>query len=1179
VTLFTRPRLVRAARYATYAAIALVVLVVAAALVIPAVIDMRRVEAELQAKLSEWVHGEVAWEKLEIRLLPSPRGALSRVRAEIPGVANVRAAEVEARLRLLPLLRGRAEIASVILSDPVIVLEIAQSSSGEEREEAPIDPVEAYRSAIGAVRRFAPESVLEVENADLEVRATGLPPIRLRGLEALASTGSRGLEIEVSAKSEYWSRMKLTASVSFADLSGEARLEAAEIRPQVWLDHFLADVPVRVALPAADLRAQARTDGKEKLECDFDLGAASVEIARAAASLMIPDVALTGRVAAGRQEIAVQLKSARLSNPVIALEIARPSSGKEKPSEESPSDPVRAYRSAIEAVRRFAPESVLEIENAGLDVRAAGLPPIRLRGVELLAKTGSRGLEIEVSGKSEYWSRMKLTAGASFTDLSGDARLEAAEIRPQAWLDYFLAGSSVRVALPAANLRAQARTDGKEKLEGDFGLDAASVEIARAAARLQLPNVVLAGGVAAGRQEIAVQLKSARLGASRLGPGSLRYSLKDGALSTLTDFDLDLAQAMDGTRRLLEEEAGEALAAIQAITGRAQGQVKFEMLRSGWSTLVEIRKSDSSVAMKGLPGPVKLAGASVRVTGDSVKVERADVALLDARALASVTIGYGNQLRIEGAVSEGSVGENLLAWAWTTAGVPPHLALKAPVRFAVQRAAWSPKQPIELAATVAFDAGPNVGAELAWTPKSLDIRRATIKDAQTDATMALHSEKGLLEGRFSGSLQSASIGAALRRASVPSGGGSGDLRFRVDLKHPERFSVAGTLKGKAMDLSWLLARPVTIERVDLDADGAKLNIRQASVNWAGQRFALRGDLRRAADGAPIIDAQLESPGVVVDALLPRTDAKQPAVEKTELRPADEALWTQWPLPVRGRISVRTDFIQYGQRKAEPVVAALLLDEQRASLELQEVRLCGISLPLTVEATPQGLAIAVRFAAQKQQLEQTARCLTEQGLLITGDFDLQADLRTRGRVRELLPNLEGTVSAESRNGRVMKFALLGNILSLKGVSDLLKEGESKVDSAGFPYRSLSAAGRFAGGRFIIDESAFDSPAVGLAATGWISLTDYGSRLSVLVAPFARVDRLARKVPILGYILGGALTSIPVGVSGDIRDPLVVPLGPSAVTSELLGIFKRTLKLPGKLVPSQGGEALAPPSAPP
>jgi hypothetical protein len=48
-----------------------------------------------------------------------------------------------------------------------------------------------------------------------------------------------------------------------------------------------------------------------------------------------------------------------------------------------------------------------------------------------------------------------------------------------------------------------------------------------------------------------------------------------------------------------------------------------------------------------------------------------------------------------------------------------------------------------------------------------------------------------------------------------------------------------------------------------------------------------------------------------------------------------------------------------------------------------------------------------------------------------------------------------------------------------------------------------------------------------------------------------------------------------VSRDIRDPLVVPLGPGAITSELVGIFDRTLKLPGKLItPPEGGKEETP-----
>jgi hypothetical protein len=42
--------------------------------------------------------------------------------------------------------------------------------------------------------------------------------------------------------------------------------------------------------------------------------------------------------------------------------------------------------------------------------------------------------------------------------------------------------------------------------------------------------------------------------------------------------------------------------------------------------------------------------------------------------------------------------------------------------------------------------------------------------------------------------------------------------------------------------------------------------------------------------------------------------------------------------------------------------------------------------------------------------------------------------------------------------------------------------------------------------------------------------------------------------------------------------VVPLGPGAVTSELLGIFERTLKLPAELLPKPRGDSQAAPSPP-
>src|SRR5688572_16097201 len=140
-----------------------------------------------------------------------------------------------------------------------------------------------------------------------------------------------------------------------------------------------------------------------------------------------------------------------------------------------------------------------------------------------------------------------------------------------------------------------------------------------------------------------------------------------------------------------------------------------------------------------------------------------------------------------------------------------------------------------------------------------------------------------------------------------------------------------------------------------------------------------------------------------------------------------------------------------------------------------------------------------------------------------------------------------------------FALLGNILSFRGIASVREMKEE-----GFSYRSISAKGHFERGAFLVEEASFDSDAVRLAAHGRVDLLGADSQLTVLVGLLTRVDRIAGAIPLVGDVFGGSMTALPMGVQGDIRDPLIVPLGPRAVSDQLLGIFERTLKLPGKLV---------------
>jgi hypothetical protein len=54
------------------------------------------------------------------------------------------------------------------------------------------------------------------------------------------------------------------------------------------------------------------------------------------------------------------------------------------------------------------------------------------------------------------------------------------------------------------------------------------------------------------------------------------------------------------------------------------------------------------------------------------------------------------------------------------------------------------------------------------------------------------------------------------------------------------------------------------------------------------------------------------------------------------------------LPVTGRISVRSKFVQYQTYRVEPLRAVISLERELAKVEVNEALVCGLALPLTVE---------------------------------------------------------------------------------------------------------------------------------------------------------------------------------------------------------------------------------------
>ena len=139
-----------------------------------------------------------------------------------------------------------------------------------------------------------------------------------------------------------------------------------------------------------------------------------------------------------------------------------------------------------------------------------------------------------------------------------------------------------------------------------------------------------------------------------------------------------------------------------------------------------------------------------------------------------------------------------------------------------------------------------------------------------------------------------------------------------------------------------------------------------------------------------------------------------------------------------------------------------------------------------------------------------------------------------------------------------------IFSILNVTEVFKGKLSNPETNGFAFNSIHAKADIQNGKIVLNEMIIDGTSMNIVCQGSIDMVNKQMDVTALVAPLKAIDFFIKRTPIVKDILGGSLISIPIGIKGNIENPYVTPLPPSKVGEGLLGIIKRTLQLPVKII---------------
>ena len=380
-----------------------------------------------------------------------------------------------------------------------------------------------------------------------------------------------------------------------------------------------------------------------------------------------------------------------------------------------------------------------------------------------------------------------------------------------------------------------------------------------------------------------------------------------------------------------------------------------------------------------------------------------------------------------------------------------------------------------------------------------------------------------------------------------------DFKGPVGRAKAWQFQLAGDLQGLALESDYFKA-PIHINTAKFSAEDTpreagvhgRINLDATQLSWEDSQIILQGSTSFSADEL-WLDLKLAA-----DRL-----SWQQVEQITNL---DKQMGPGEAHELLGSLTVELDHFTYDRYTWQPMHADISFNKSDTRIVIKKADLCGIQFPGIVKVSADEFEFYFNPVAENQNLEPSIACLSAKKNLANGVFNLEGELLSKTRPSAFLKSLTGNLEFTAEQGRIYRFGLLAKIFALLNVTEIYRGEVPDLTGKGFAYNSMTANGVFEDGKLIIKDTSIDSPSMGIAIEGDIDLIKKKVNLVVLVAPFKTVDRIVKIIPLIGNILGGNLISIPFRAIGDLGDPDVIPLSPTAVGSGLLGILERTLKLP-------------------
>jgi uncharacterized protein involved in outer membrane biogenesis len=1166
---------------------------------IPALINSEVAKKKVYAYFFTKTGGSLSFQESDIRLFPHPHVYFRQVRISIPNKVDGLIQSLSAYPAVWPLLRGNVQFSKLSFESPRFTVALS-----EDTEKTSLEQIEEkIRSFARDLTSTAPAMFVTIQKGKVDLTKKNRVAFSFDVIQSRLIASGKSLNISLTCASNFSDTLSFNSSLNAEDLTGRGTVLMRHFRPRAIFSQLFPGAEDHIGDAVADVSLNFQIVGLRQIQANLDSSLPDLTISREGRNITMKDVTIRGDIEIGQEKVSILLSEVKGSDPDLhvsgeySLDRA---SGSTKMSMEGRSIDVHSIRRSalslggdITVMRNIfdivqgGTIPVLHFSSSGKSFSDLGtLEHMRISGrlqrgdIYISEKdlrfhdvTGDaiiaggilEGENIEASLGNHRCSRGKLTMGLKGTDapfhLNMWVKADVGNIPSLLKQKNLLSSKAVlreTGRLSGTRGSALGRLILGDRLDSiHVAFEVTEMNLAIHYEPLPFPLVITGGKVFFNEEIVEISGVHGSIGNSSFSGLTAKINLDttafieiaDGKLMLNTDDIYPWITSFRQIKPVLKDVP--SMSGIIAVSSLTMKGSLYQP--KDWRFTVNGEARKLAIDATFLPGRAEETTGMFKITEDKLDLKDVRMRMIDSVLKLSGTFRpFPANISSIALSLQGEIGPRVNSWISSFIMIPQELAVRAPFFLSDMNLSWEKNRSTTFDGRLLFGRVIQVALKLTKTPDELSVHEISVKDSDTDVTANVTLNKKAVDIVFGGIVTSSTLSAILAQHMVRDASLRGDFRAHILLKDPRQSVAEGVIEGRNFPIPWQYKVPLVMHDIALNAQNKHIAVNTAHFSLGKENFMLKGSI----DTTPAwfsVDMDLSADGIEWETL-------ENIVRGTNDKGEGNNAGLPQNIPVRGKVRMQSGFLRFRQFTLKPFHADISFDDERVHVLAKEAALCGISTTGDIHVTSHGAEVAIGLSARNLQLEPTLLCLSEKKVDMTGTFELYADLKAKGKIDTIEKSLHGTLNFSAKDGNIVRSQAIEKTLDLVNETENFKTKLPDLGSKIIDYRLLAMRGTIEEHRVVLEEGMLDASIFKILAQGEMNLREKTLDLNALVAPVGIGGGIVNEIPVLGPILGVNLVAVPVKIKGNLYDPQVTFLSPSAIGSAFLGIMERTIKLP-------------------